>query len=74
MVILLGIVLPALSCHDDAPEPMSAFTETVPSAQASLAEADRATLVDFYRATGGDRWRRRDGWLSDDPHRHMARR
>ncbi|MDE2985864.1 MAG: hypothetical protein OXU69_14265 [Gemmatimonadota bacterium] len=67
MVILLGIVLPALSCHDDAPEPLSPFTETAPSAQANLAEADRATLVEFYRATGGVGWRRRDGWLSDDP-------
>ena len=67
LVILLGIALSVLSCHDDAPEPMSPFTETVPSAHASLAEADRAPLVDFYRATGGDRWRRRDGWLSDDP-------
>lgn len=65
--MLLGIVLPTLSCHDDAPEPLSPFTETVASVQASLAEADRATLVEFYRATGGDRWRRRDGWLSDDP-------
>lgn len=67
LVMLLAIVLSALSCHEDAPEPLSPFTETIPPAQAGLAEADRATLVEFYRATGGDRWQRRDGWLSDDP-------
>ncbi|MDE0257186.1 MAG: Ig-like domain-containing protein [Gammaproteobacteria bacterium] len=67
LVILLAVVLSALSCHDDAPEPLSPFTETVPSAQASLAEPDRAALVEFYHATGGDQWRRRGGWLSDDP-------
>ncbi len=67
MAILLGIVLPALSCHDDAPEPLSPFTETAPSAQASLTEPDRATLVEFYRATGGDDWKNNGGWLSDDP-------
>lgn len=67
LVVLLSVVLPLLSCHDDVSEPLGPVAETAPAQQASLAEADRATLVDFHRATGGDRWRRRDGWLSDDP-------
>ena len=28
---------------------------------------DRAALVEFYRATGGPTWSRRDNWLSDAP-------
>lgn len=28
---------------------------------------DRAVLVEFYNATGGDNWRRRSNWLSDRP-------
>ena len=69
LVMMLGVVVAVLSCHDDAPEPLSPLLETAPpqQAQAGFAEADRATLVEFHRATGGDRWRRRGGWLSDDP-------
>ena len=33
----------------------------------SLTEPDRATLEVLYQSTGGSRWTRSDGWLSDDP-------
>ena len=67
LAILLGVVLPATSCDRDAPEPLTPLLETVPAQQASVAEVDRATLVNFHRATDGHRWRRRDGWLSNAP-------
>ncbi|MDE2872909.1 MAG: hypothetical protein OXQ94_14620 [Gemmatimonadota bacterium] len=33
---------------------------------ARAVEADRVALVEFYHATGGDDWKKKDGWLTDD--------
>ena len=59
----LAVVFGFLSCEPDEPELLRPVAET---AAAHFAEADRAALVELYRATGGDDWRNNDGWLTDD--------
>ena len=44
-----------------AAQPSTGAGQTTPT------ETDRAALVSFYNATGGDNWTSRDGWLSDAP-------
>src|SRR5262245_52217116 len=35
-------------------------------AHAAIPEPERQALIDLYRATHGDDWKRNDGWLVDD--------
>ena len=46
------------------PTPTSTSTPTSESAEVA---ADRAVLVAFYRATGGEGWYRNENWLTDEP-------
>ena len=64
LVLLLGW-LAVLSCSSDPPI-SSQKPEVYPAAKVASA-ADRAALVAFYRATGGNGWDRKDNWLSDAP-------
>lgn len=62
LVVSTVVALVVLSCHGDASEPLGPLAETAPSQQAvALAATDRGVLVEFYLATGGDGWQRRDG-------------
>ena len=66
----LLVALSALSCADGGSKsaPLSPLIESATSTSAvARANTDRATLVEFYRATGGDDWTRSDGWLSEVP-------
>ena len=64
-LVLLLVWLAVLSCSSDPPI-SSQKPEVYPAAKVASA-ADRAALVAFYRATGGNGWDRKDNWLSDAP-------
>ncbi len=62
VVSLPVLVAGVLSCEPDEPE----LLRPGPEPAAQLVEVDRAALVEFYHATGGDDWKKNDGWLTDD--------
>ena len=61
------IALSVLSCSKEPPFSSLQPSPAAPAPKAVTAAEDRATLVAFYHATGGDNWRRKDNWLSDEP-------
>ncbi|MXW66436.1 MAG: hypothetical protein F4Z72_05455 [Gemmatimonadales bacterium] len=68
VVLLSPILLGPVGCRPDNGEPIVApVAESAPSVGYARADSDRAALVEFYRATGGDGWKRKDGWLTDAP-------
>ena len=61
------IALSVLSCSKEPPISSLQPSPVAPAPKAATTAEDRATLVAFYYATGGDNWRRRDNWLSAEP-------
>ena len=61
------IALSVLSCSKEPPLSSLQPSPVAPAPKAATAAEDRATLIAFYHATGGDNWRRKDNWLSDEP-------
>ena len=65
--VLLWIMMACFwSCSsegEDIPEPTPPPTPEVNNYEA----IERAALIEFYQATGGDNWTNKTNWCSDEP-------
>ncbi len=65
LFVLIGASL-LFACGDRQPE-SPASSPLAPAGKVTDNSSDRAALIAFYKATGGDNWKDRTGWLSDAP-------